>query len=212
MVASQIAFWFLYGVARPLLSVVLRVAFRIEVRGRSRVPRTGGLLVVSNHISHFDPPFLGFFLPRPVEWMAMIELFGSRWSAAFMRSLRAFPVDRTKGDSTALREAVRRLRAGRCVVMFPEGGIRVDEESAVHGSGMLKEGAAAIARIAHVPILPVLLEGTRAPYEWRNWFFRRPLIKIKFGKPFYLGKHSTRAEASEELLQRMQRLAGTEKR
>jgi 1-acyl-sn-glycerol-3-phosphate acyltransferase len=92
-------------------------------------------------------------------------------------------------------------------VIFPEGGVRLGEDSAVHGSGMFKEGAAALARIAQAPVLPVLLAGTRAPYDWRNWFFRRPVISIHFGEPFHLDKHAPREQATELLRRHMAEMA-----
>ena len=205
----QIAFWFFYGVAKGLAAPLLRLAFRMQVRGWEHVPRVGGLLIVSNHISVFDPPILGSFIPRPVYWMAMVELFRHRLFGFLAPCMRCIPVDRQKGDSSAVRTAVRHLRAGDCVVIFPEGGVRDGETSALHGNGEFKEGAAIIARLAHVPVLPVVLSGTRAAYDWHNWFFRRPPIRIEFGKPFLMDKHVTREQASDLLLNRMQQLAGS---
>jgi 1-acyl-sn-glycerol-3-phosphate acyltransferase len=207
MRARQIAFWFFYAVAKGVVAPLLRLAFRIEVRGRERVPREGGVLVVSNHISLCDPPVLGMFFPRPVYWMAMQELFGHWFFGQLVRCLRCIPVNRKKGDSSAVREAVRRLNGGDCVVIFPEGGVRVGEKSALHGSGVFKEGAAAIARLAHAPVLPVVLSGTRALYDWRNWFFRRPPITIQFGEPFHLDKHLPREQATESLRNHMAQMA-----
>jgi len=203
----QIAFWFFYSIAKLLVAPLLRLAFHMQIRGRDLVPRTGGLLIVSNHISYFDPPVLGSFVPRPVYWLAMQELFEHRIFGKLVTCMRCLPVDRAKGDSRAVRDAVRRLRAGECVVIFPEGGIRTDDDSAIHGEGEFKEGAAIIARLAHVPVMPVVLHGTRAAYDWRNWFFRRPPITIEFGEPFLLDKHVSREEASETLRRRMVEMA-----
>jgi 1-acyl-sn-glycerol-3-phosphate acyltransferase len=205
----QIAFWFFYGVAKGLVAPLLRLAFRMQVHGREHVPHVGGLLIVSNHISVFDPPILGSFVPRPVYWMAMVELFQHRILGFLAPCMRCIPVDRQKGDSGAVRAAVRRLRAGDCVVIFPEGGVRSGEDSAFHGNGEFKGGAATIALLARVPVLPVVLSGTRAAYDWRNWFFHRPPIRIEFGEPFLMDKHVTREQASDFLRNRMQQLAGS---
>lgn len=207
MVRRQFAFWLLYILGKPLLIALFRLAFRMRVVGRERVPRRGGLILVSNHLSYFDPPLLGTFTPRPVDWMAMEELFRNRPLAALIRILGAFPVNRQKADSTAVREAVRRLRAGRCVAIFPEGGIRLGADSALEGDGTLKEGAVALARLAPAPLLPVYLEGTRAPYRLTNWFFRRPTITIRFGEPFFIGREATRRHSAEVLRERMRQLA-----
>ena len=207
MDGRQIAFRFLHGLGRLLLVPLFRLGFRVELRGRERVPREGGLLVVSNHISLLDPPVLGVFLPRRPDFMAMRELFDHWLFRPLVRGAMCIPVDRERGDSSAVREAVRRLKAGRCVAIFPEGGVRVGESSALHGDGMFKEGAAAIARMAHAPVLPVVIHGTRSAYHWRNWFFRRAPITIEFGEPFHLDRHVSREEASESLRSHMAQMA-----
>jgi 1-acyl-sn-glycerol-3-phosphate acyltransferase len=207
MRVRQIAFWFFYGIAKLVAAPLLRFAFRIRLRGRDRVPRRGGLLVVSNHISQLDPPILGMFLPRPVYWMAMRELFEHWFFGRLVHCWRCLPVDRQSRDSRSVRDAMRHLRAGDCVVIFPEGGVRVGEKSALHGSGEFKEGAAMIARRAQVPVLPVVIHGTRAAYDWRNWFFRRPPITIQFGEPFHLDKEASREQASRSLRDHMAQMA-----
>jgi 1-acyl-sn-glycerol-3-phosphate acyltransferase len=177
--------WLLYRFAELLFTVIFRVVFRTTIRGRHRVPRRGGLLVVSNHISFADPPMLGAFMPRPVDFMAMVELFRLPVLGWIGRALNAFPVDRSRVDHGAAREAIRRLRAGRCVAIFPEGGIRLTEHSVLGGNPQFKPGAGSIALLGNAAILPVILRDTRKPYDWRNWF-RRARMSVTFGQAFCL--------------------------
>lgn len=182
----RIGFYILYyGVGKLLFTIIFRVIFRTRVAGRDRVPRKGGLLIVCNHISLADPPLLGTVTPRPVEFMAMAELFRRPWMAKLFRAVGCFPVDRSRVDHGAVREAIRRLRAGRCVAIFPEGGIRLHEKSVLGGDPVFKPGAASIALLGGAAILPVIVRDTRKPYEWRNWF-RRETIRVTFGRPFCL--------------------------
>jgi 1-acyl-sn-glycerol-3-phosphate acyltransferase len=175
----------LYTFGRLLFEFIFRVIFRTRITGRDRVPPEGGLLVVCNHISFADPPMVGVAMTRPVEFLAMAELFRKPWLARIMHSVGAFPVDRSRVDHGAAREAIRRLRAGRCVVIFPEAGIRQGEQSVLGGDPVFKPGAGAIALLGHAAILPVIVRDTRKPYNWRNWF-RRETMSATIGCPFCL--------------------------
>jgi 1-acyl-sn-glycerol-3-phosphate acyltransferase len=182
----RLGFYLLYyGVGKFLFSIVFRLIFRTRIIGRERVPRDGGLLVVCNHISFVDPPLLGVAMPRPVDFMTMVELFRKAWLAKVLRTVGCFPVDRSRIDHRAAREAIRRLRAGRCVVIFPEGGIRLAEQSVLGGEPVFKPGAGSIALLGEAAILPVIVRGTRKMYVGRNWV-RRETIGITFGCPFCL--------------------------
>jgi hypothetical protein len=81
--------WF-WWICAELMSVVYRLWFRIRVRGKEHVPRTGGVLIVCNHLSNFDPPMLGWASrPRKSFYMGKKELFDSRVSAWMISSLGA---------------------------------------------------------------------------------------------------------------------------
>jgi 1-acyl-sn-glycerol-3-phosphate acyltransferase len=175
----------LYAVARLLLTVVFRGFFRVRVAGVQHVPREGGLLIVSNHISFADPLLIGYFTPRPVDFMALVELFRLPVLGALTRAVGAFPVDRSRVDHAAAREAVRRLRAGRCVAIFPEGGIRLGPDSVLGGNPRFRPGAGTIGMLGGAAILPVVIRDARKTYAWRNWL-RRETLSIRFGRPFCL--------------------------
>jgi 1-acyl-sn-glycerol-3-phosphate acyltransferase len=175
----------LYAFARFLTALVFHTAFRVRVTGRDRIPPAGGLLIISNHLSFADPILIGWLAGRHVEFMALVELFRHPFWGPIVRRLGAFPVDRSRQDHGAVREAVRRLRQGRCVAIFPEGGIRLGEQSVLNGRRSLKGGAALIAQMAAVPVLPVIVRDTRQFHDWRRWF-RGGVMHITFGYPFSL--------------------------
>ena len=203
-------FWLLYyGIGKSLFTLIFRVVFRTRISGRDRIPRDGGLVVVCNHISFADPPLLATVMPRPVEFMTMTEMFRKPWMARLLRAIGCFPVDRSRVDQRAAREAIRRLRAGHCIAIFPEGGIRLTAKSVLGGDPDMKPGAGAIALLSQAAILPVVVRDTRKPYAPRNWLpfhrgrFRRETLGITFGQPFCLwnprglagGERRQRAEA-----------------
>src|SRR5206468_11681657 len=110
-------------------------------------------ILASNHISHFDPPFLGSRFCRYVDWMAMEELFRNRASAVLMKWLCAFSVRRDGTDRTGIRTAVKRLKEGRVVGVFAEGGIRAGKESVLEGARMWP-GVSALCVLSGKPIVP----------------------------------------------------------
>jgi 1-acyl-sn-glycerol-3-phosphate acyltransferase len=165
--------------------LIFRLIFRTVIVGADRVPLEGPLLVVANHTSFADPPLLGVVLPRRIEFMTMVELFRNPIVAWLIKSVGCIPVDRNKVDHSAAREAIRRLRAGHCIGIFPEGGIRLGADSVLGGNPSLRPGLETIALLSQAAILPVIIRDSRKPYEWRNWF-RRPALSVTFGCPFCL--------------------------
>lgn len=169
--------------ARAAFRGIFRLATRLHVAHLAPVPRRGPLILAPNHISHFDPPCVGSFFPRPVDWMAMEELFRDTRFARALALTGAFPVHRDGTDRTALRVAAKRLRAGRVVGIFPEGGIRAGETSILEGAPM-RPGVAALAQLAGAPILPCVIVGTDRLYHRENWRrLRRPPVWMLTGEP-----------------------------
>ncbi|HUK83840.1 MAG TPA: lysophospholipid acyltransferase family protein [Verrucomicrobiae bacterium] len=174
-----------YNCWKLLFTVIFRLIFNTRIVGRERVPRAGGLLLVCNHISFADPPLVGVASPRLVDFMAMVELFRNPLLRLLMRAVCTFPVDRSRVDHVAAREAIRRLRAGRCVCIFPEAGIRLTKQSVLGGDPVLRPGAETLALLSNAAVLPVIIRDSRKPYVWRNWF-RHDAMSVTFGKPFCL--------------------------
>jgi 1-acyl-sn-glycerol-3-phosphate acyltransferase len=162
-----------YDVAKAVVWAILWTTFRFRVVGADKVPRDGGLVVAANHISNFDPPILGVAVPRPVWYMAKKELFAMPVLGPLIRRLNAFPVDRQAGGTAALRASLRMLKEGRPVVIFPEGGRNVT------GTNEEKAGAAFLAAVAGVPVVPAAIGGTR-----RLRPFNR--VTVTFGEPMYV--------------------------
>ena len=147
-----------------------------------KLPTGTGYILASNHISHFDPPFLGSRFRRYVDWMAMEELFRNRASAVLMESLCAFKVRRDGTDRTGIRTAVKRLAEGRVVGVFPEGGIRAGKGSVLEGAPMWP-GVGALSVLSGKPIVPGVILGSDRLYDRRNWFrFRRVPVWIGIGE------------------------------
>src|SRR5438270_4015920 len=126
------------GLVRLMVHVYLAGLFRLD--GVERVPRTGPLLVCSNHASTVDPPLLPAFLPRADSWsMAKAEWFRSAFLTWLFTTYHAFPIVRHSPDRRGLKRAMEVLDAGGALVVYPEG-TRVKEggmRSAEPGAGFI---------------------------------------------------------------------------
>lgn len=165
------------------LLIIFTFAARRRVVFLDPPPRKGGFILASNHISHFDPPLITISFPRKIDWIAVAELFHGWLLNAFFTGLNVIPVDRSGADRNALRTAVKRLKDGRVVGIFPEGGIRDGEKSIVNGAGM-KQGVALLSAMSGAPILPGVILGSDRFYNGKSWLpWRRPRVWLAFGKP-----------------------------
>jgi len=145
-----------YRFARALCRLLLLLLRRWEVHGGENLPVSGGVLVISNHQSYWDPVVVGCALARQVHFMAKAQLFQIPVLGTIIRALGAFPVARGSGDRGAIRRALQVLEAGCVLGIFPEG--------TRSRSGELLEphlGAAMLAVKAGVPVLPVAVINTR---------------------------------------------------
>src|SRR5215218_7818538 len=146
-----------YRLVIRLALIVFRLfRFRFDVRGSEHVPTTGGAIICSNHVSFFDFTFLGLgALPqhRLVRFMAKAAVFHHWFSGPFMRAMHHIPVDR-KAGAAAFESAVRALKDGEVVGVFPEATI-----STSFTVKDLKAGVARMAVDAGVPIVPAAVWG-----------------------------------------------------
>src|SRR4051812_31625688 len=124
------AFW--YWLTERNCFLLLHLFTRLRKTDCGSMP-DGPLIVAGNHISHFDPPALSCTLKRQVDFMAMQELFETPLGRLFCTAVGCFPVSRNKNDTKAVRTALERLKAGRAVFVFAEGGIRSGAGSVIEG-------------------------------------------------------------------------------
>jgi 1-acyl-sn-glycerol-3-phosphate acyltransferase len=171
------------GIMRVAVHVVLAGLFRME--GAERMPRQGGVLVCSNHVSNLDPPLLPAFLPRSDSWsMAKAEWFARPSLTSWIFTLyHAFPVVRHSADRKALRRATKILRDGHVLILYPEG-TRVESG----GLRPAEPGAGFLARSTGAAVQPVGLVGTRECFPKGARWPRRVPVSIRFGAPFRLSE------------------------
>jgi 1-acyl-sn-glycerol-3-phosphate acyltransferase len=192
-------------VCRYLVRLIFSWSCRIRRLQKTRAYPSGSFILVANHISHFDPPILGSWFPRYIDWMAMEELYSNRWSAWLMRSLCAFPVKRTAGDFASIRAALSRLKIGRIVGIFPEGGIRAGPGSILEGA-LPWVGFAGLSILSDKPVVPCVIVGTDRLYRPKNWLpLRRVPIWLGFGEPIKPRTDLPREQAQAILVEEVKR-------
>ena len=169
---------FVYGcVSYLLVFPIFRFLFRGQTIGVSNLPKTGGVVVVSNHGSHLDPPILGHALGRPVAFMAKSELFKVPILSFIISACGAYPVKRGAGDREAIRNASSRLSEGWATGVFLDGTRQ--ENGRVNDP---KAGAALLAARTGSPILPVAIVNSHRAFPKGSLFPRFVSIHLRVGE------------------------------
>ena len=188
-----------YNVARAVGCAVLWSTSRPVVLHPDRVPNEGPFLLASTHLSPFDVPLLIRHSPRKLDFVSIVEVFRNPFVAWFYGSMNAFPLDRSKPDSPTVRIILDRLARQRPVAIFPEGGLRRFETSVLNG-GKMRPGAARLAAMAGVPIIPAVVLNGHLYRRVRAWLpLRRVRYGIIYGQPIALQHGLQKAEATAML-------------
>jgi len=192
----------LYRALKPVAVALMRLLFRLEVHGREQVPAAGPLLLVSNHVSLLDPPIVGGASPRDLHFMAKEELFGIPLLGWLIRRLNARPVKRDGSDGRALKTALRLLREGRALLVFPEGTRGVEGRL---GEG--KPGVGMLAVMSGATVVPVHVSGSGRALPAGRVVPRPAKVRVRFGPPlhFKAGGAEERKERYREVTREMMR-------
>lgn len=176
-----------WHVAVPLVKPVLLATTTREWVGGEKIPAAGGCILVLNHISHVDPLTAAHIVwdhGRVPRYLAKSGLFRNRALGGFLKAAGQIPVERLSVNAAgAYDAAVAAVRAGECVVVYPEGTITRDPD----GWPMTgKSGAARIALATGCPVIPIGQWGAQAllaPYARKPDLFPRKPIRMRVGDP-----------------------------
>jgi len=163
---------------RGLLMGTMRVLFRIEHHGLGNIPANGPLVIAPNHVTYFDPFWVGVPMRRAVCFMAWDKIFTIPVAGRILRWLGAFPVSLVNPESSAYKTALRVLKGGKALMVFPEGGRSAD--------GRLqpfKEGAARLALKTGATVLPVAIHGGENVWSPKMWFPRPRKVRVEYLRP-----------------------------
>jgi 1-acyl-sn-glycerol-3-phosphate acyltransferase len=175
------------------------LGLQFDFQGDHHIPRKGGAILSINHIGYLDFALTGTAaLPtgRYVRFMAKKEVFDNKLAGPLMRGMHHICVDRSSGTASFV-AALRALRAGEVIGIFPEGTISVSFEIKE-----LKSGAVRLAMASGVPVIPTIVWGSQRIWTKkvkRNLRRNKFPIIVAFGEPLYFDKQSD-VEAGELLL------------
>ncbi|WP_223703482.1 lysophospholipid acyltransferase family protein [Sutcliffiella deserti] len=174
----------LYSFAKFIVSIILKPIFRIKVIGAENMPNNGPVLLCSNHIDNLDPPVVGITAPRTVHFMAKEEVFKVPILKTILPKIHAFPVKRGMSDREALRSALKVLKEGNVLGLFPEG--------TRSKSGELQKGLAGAGFFAlrsDAVVIPCAIIGPYKPFK---------SLKVVYGKPINFEEHRNNKISAEE--------------
>ena len=177
------------------------LGLKIQMSGLEHVPVEGGAVLASNHISYLDFIFVGLApwtaRRRLTRFMAKDAVFTHKVSGPLMRNMQHIPVDREAG-SASLRAALKALKAGEIVGLFPEATI-----SQSFTVKEVKSGAVRMAAAARTPILPVAVWGTHKlwtkGHKRRIFGARGTTVMVRVGPPITVGRKDDMDAAAEHL-------------
>jgi 1-acyl-sn-glycerol-3-phosphate acyltransferase len=178
--------WFLRGVFRGIFHLISRVT----ISGVENLPQQGAYIIAPNHVSLFDPPLVIAFWPTSPEAAGAVEIWGRKGQAQLVSWYEVIPVHRHGYDRQLLDRMLACLKAGRPLMIMPEG-------SRSHQPGMnrAEPGAAYIVEKTGVPVVPVGVVGTTDDFLRRGLKGRRPHVHMTIGKPVELPLIQTKGEA-----------------
>lgn len=176
-----------YDKLRPLGVLVNKTQYKIEYVGTENVPDKGGFILAANHVGTLDPVFIAIGVKnRQIHYMGKKELFENPFTNWLFTKANAFPIARGKADSDALNYAIRDVKEGNILGIFPEGTRSKDGKM-----GRAKRGVAVIAKEAKADVLPVAFCST-------DNFKKGTKLTVRFGKMIPFSELNLNDESSSE--------------
>jgi len=192
----------LYSILRLLSAIALKILFRFKAKGLEHIPKRGGFILASNHVSYLDPIAVGVACQRKLNYMGKEELFCNPLFSRFLSRINVFPVKRDSADLSALKEAMRRVRMGEALVLFPEGSRRFDGAShePYPGIGFL-------AAKLSVPVIPAFIKGTEKALPAGAKFIRLTNISVRFGKQISIERRMPYQDIAHHIMDNIRHLS-----
>ncbi len=179
--------WWRRWIARPILRAGLRLVFRIlapiKITGRENVPLGKTYIVAINHVSLFDPPFVGVFWPEQLEAMGAADIWERPGQNILARLWGGIKVHRGEYDRAMFETVLAVLHSGYPLLIAPEGG-----RSHKPGLRRAKPGIAYLAELSGIPVLPVGIVGTTDDFWKKAKRGERPQLEMRIGKLIQLPK------------------------
>ena len=187
----------LYHSARCIIRPILDVLSHLESHGNENIPRQGGVLLVSNHVSLLDTLIIGAATDRELHFLGADIYFHIPCLGGLFTRLNAIPIKRATPSWQSLKKVISCLEMGKALLIFPEGTRSTDGTL-----GEIKKGASFIIHHSGVPVIPVFLKGAERFMPRGAKFIRPAKLSVTFGPPIdFTGLKGI--DRRQELYQRM---------
>ena len=177
------------------------LCFPRRIIGRENIPTHGSFIIASNHVSNLDPFIIGITFRRRVCFVAKEELFKNKVLGFVLSHWGAFPIRRNTADFRALRETLRRLKAGFPVVIFPEG-----TRKALKRKDEPESGIGFLAVKGGVPVIPVYVQDSDKVLPPGQKFPRRHTVTLYFGRAVTCSNGEPYPQIAERIMQQINAL------
>lgn len=167
---------FTYWLGKSFFHEVACGLFDFRVLGAEKLKFSGPALIACNHVSFLDPPFVGQAFDEAIHYFARKTLFDHPIAGWILREWQTIPIDRDKPDAASLKATIRLLRAGKKVLIFPEGTRSPDGNL-----GTAEAGVGLFIAKSGAPVLPVRLFGTYEAYPRGAKFLRPSRVTMVIG-------------------------------
>ena len=180
-----------YRFAVMVITPLMLLLFRRDFEGQERIPKEGGAIVVANHVSYADPFTVALFVHdtgRRPRFLAKASLFTLPVAGWVVKGAKQIPVHRETADAThALSAAVEAVKAGECLLIYPEGTVTKDP---AYWPMSAKTGVARLALATGAPVIPVAQWGPQLflGRDQRPHPFPRKRVQVKAGPPVDLSR------------------------
>lgn len=201
-----------FRISRPILKAVFRGIFhalgRVTITGKENIPYGKPYVAAMNHVSMFDPPFAGAFWPEELEIIGASDVFEKPIQGQVLQAYGVIPVHRGDYDRSLFTKIIAILKAGRPLLIAPEGG-----RSHVPAMRRAKSGIAYMVEQTRVPVVPVAIVGTTEDFWQRARRGERPRLELRIGRPIILPDITAKGTEKHEARQHnadlvMRHLAG----
>lgn len=179
-----------YGAITFSVRLFMKVFWRLKIYNRERLENIGNCIIAANHISAYDPPFIGSIIPAEIHYLAKSELFRNKLFGAFLLYVNCIPVKRGRIDKAAITMVKLVLRKGHSIMIFPEG---------TRKSTNVKSGIGKFAIEMKKDIYPIYIENST---KFWQCFLGKKHLKIVIGEKIKAESFSD-MESSKENFQKL---------
>ena len=190
-----------HSIARLLCRIFFKLYLRVSVTGKENLPAQGGFIVASNHVSYLDPFLVGAVCTRKLSYMGRHDLFTPGIADRLLRAIGAFPVKRDTADLSALREAIRRVRNGGGLMVFPEGR-RIVKKQLVEPEA----GIGFLASKLNVPVIPAFVRGTDRAFPKGAKFIKPIKVSVHFGSQIHIERGLPYQSIAVKIMEKIRQL------